>query len=448
MATEADARAPIAPGRLPLVGHTVSMLRGPVRFLTSLRDHGDVVRIFLGPLPVYVVTTPELAWRLLSTDAGHFDKGVVFDKMRPLFGDGLATSNGAFNQRQRRMVLPAFSRTRIAGYSETTTTALARELADEWRPGQVVAVDQRMQDLALSIAGRTLFSTALGDDVLAEIRRSIPIMLENVLVRAFSPRVVEKLPIPGNRRFDAAAARLRKVIPEAIEAARATGADHGDLLSTLLLARDEDTGEAMTDEQVRDEVVTILTTGAETTAVALAWFFHEIARDPEIERRFHAEIDEVLGGRPVTFADLPRLEYTQRIINEVLRRTPPLILMRRAREDVELGGVRIPKGTEVAVSQHTLHQNPDLFPDPARFDPDRWLPERSAALPKGAYIPFGAGARFCPGHFFAQTEIAIVAATVGARWRLVPVPGKRVYAKVKATMQPNQLPMTVMPRVT
>ncbi|SDM80407.1 cytochrome P450 [Allokutzneria albata] len=438
--------APVVPGRLPLLGHTVPMLRGPVRFLASLREHGEIVRIFLGPLPVYLVTTPELAWQVLAGEADKFDKGIVFDKMRPLFGDGLATSNGAFNQRQRRMVLPAFGRARIEGYTESTITALAAELSASWRPGQVVEVDQRMQDLALGIAGRTLFSTELGEDVLAEIRRSIPIMLENVLVRAFSPRLVEKLPIPANRRFDAAAARLRTAIPAAIEAARADGTDHGDLLSTLLLATDPETGESMTDEQVHDEVITILTTGAETTAVALAWFFHEIARQPEIERRFHAEIDEVLGGNPVTFADLPKLEYTQRIINEVLRRTPPVILMRRTREDVEIGGVPIPKGTEVAVSQHTLHRNPEFYPDPERFDPDRWLPERVAQLPRGAYIPFGAGARFCPGHFFAQTEIAVVAATIGARWRLVPVPGKRVYAKVKATMQPNQLPMTAIPR--
>ncbi|MCK2240607.1 MULTISPECIES: cytochrome P450 [unclassified Crossiella] len=436
----------VVPGRLPLLGHTLSLLRKPLPFLTSLPAHGEVVQIFLGPLPVYMVTSPELALRLLAIDADKYDKGIVFDKMRPLFGDGLATSNGAFNQRQRRMVLPAFARGRVAAYAESTISCLAQDLADSWTEGQQVALDARMQDLVLTIAGRTLFAADLGAEVLAEIQRSIPIMLENVLIRAFSPRLVEKLPIPGNRRFDEAAARLRAVIPAAIITARTQGGDHGDLLSVFLAARDEDTGEAMTDEQIQDEVVTILTTGAETTSVALAWFFHEIAVNPEIERRFHAELDEVLEGHPVTFEDLPKLEYTQRIVNEILRRTPPIILMRRAREDVELGGVRIPAGSEVAVSQHTLHQDPRWFTDPGRFDPDRWTPERMAALPKGAYIPFGAGARFCPGHFLAQTEIAMVAATIGARWRLVPVPGKRVYPKVKATMQPNQLPMTVHSR--
>lgn len=436
------------PGRVPLLGHTVPLLRDPLKFFTSLPAHGEVVKIRLGPLPVHVVTTPELAWQVLATDADKFDKGLVFDKMRPLFGDGLATSNGEFNRRQRRLVMPAFGRTRIAGYAEHTITKLAAELVDAWRPGEVVEFDKRMQDLVLTVAGQTLFSTALGEQALAEIRHSIPVMLKYVLIRAFSPKFVEKLPIPANRRFDAAAARLREVIGETVVAARKDGADHGDLLSMLLLARDEDTGEGMSDRQVHDEVITILTTGAETTAVALAWFFHELGQHPDVERRFHAEVDDVLGGRPARFEDLPELGYTNQIVNEIVRRTPPLILMRRAREDVELGGIAIPAGSEVAVSQHTLHRDPRWFPEPDRFDPDRWAPGRAAELPKGAYIPFGAGARLCPGHVFAPTEIGIVAATIGARWRLVPVPGKKVYAQIKATMQPNRLPMTVVPRTT
>jgi cytochrome P450 len=436
------------PGRWPVLGHTVPLLRDPLKLFTSLPAHGDVVELRLGPLPVHVVTTPELSWQVLATDAEKFDKGLVFDKMRPLFGDGLATSNGELNRRQRRLVMPAFGRTRIAGYADTTITKLADELVSSWQPGEVVQFDKRMQDLVLTIAGQTLFSTALGDDALAEIRRSIPIMLKYVLIRAFSPKFVEKLPIPANREFDAAATRLREVIGETVVTARKEGADHGDLLSMLLLARDEDTGEGMSDRQVHDEVITILTTGAETTAVALAWFFHELGQHPEVERRFHAEVDDVLGGRPARFEDLPDLVYTHQIVNEIVRRTPPLILMRRAREDVELGGATIRAGSEVAVSQHTLHRDPRWFPDPDRFDPDRWAPGETAQLPKGAYIPFGAGARLCPGHVFAPTEIGIVAATIGARWRLVPVPGKKVRAQLKATMQPNRLPMTVVPRGT
>lgn len=325
----------------------------------------------------------------------------------------------------------------------------ASDLVTSWQPGQVVAVDKRMEDLALTLVGRTLFSTELGRDAIAEAQRSMPILTKYLAIRAFSPSVVERIPIPPNRRFDEAAARFRHVVAEVIAAARAEGKDHGDLLSMLLLARDEDTGEGMSDEQVHDEIVTILTAGTETTAVALTWFFHELGQHPEVQRRFHAEIDQVLGGRmasDLSLADIPQLEYTQRIITEVLRKYPLLILMRRARTEVNLGGVHIQPGTEVALSQYALHHDPQLYPDPARFDPDRWLPDRAARLPKGAFIPFGAGVHHCPGYSFAETEIAIVAATVAARWRLVPVAGKPVRPKLTVTMHPNRLPMITVPR--
>jgi cytochrome P450 len=433
---------------LPLLGHTMSLLDRPFSFLSSLRSHGEVVRIYLGPLPVYLVTTPELAWQVLAIDADKFDKGMVFDKIRPLFGNGILNSDGDFHRRQRRLVQPAFHRKQIAGYVQTMATAAA-DLVESWRPGDVVAVDKRMENLALTIVGRALFSTDLGRHVVAEAQRSMPILAKYVIVRAFSPTLVERLPIPANRRFDEAATRFRRVVAEVIAAARAEGKDHGDVLSMLLRARDEITGEGMSDQQVHDEVVTILTAGSETTAVALAWFFHEVGQHPEIEQRFHAEIDQVLAGRPASdlgLDDIPKLEYTDRIISEVLRKYPLLILMRRARTDLDLGGVRIPRGTEVALSQYAIHHDPSLYPEPARFDPDRWLPDRAARLPNGAFIPFGAGVRHCPGHSFARTEIAIVAATVAARWRLVPVAGKPVHPKLSTTMRPNRLPMIAVPR--
>ena len=447
-ARSGDSIAPVVPGRLPLLGHTMSLLNRPLGFLSSLRAHGEVVRIYLGPLPVYLVTSPELTWQVLATDADKFDKGMVFDKIRPLFGNGVLNSNGEFHRRQRRLVQPAFHRKQIAGYVDIMARA-ASDLIESWRPGDVVAVDKRMENLALTIVGRALFSTELGRRVITEAQRSMPILAKYVIVRAFSPTLVERLPILANRRFDEAAARFRRVVTGIIAAARAEGTDHGDVLSMLLQARDEDTGDGMSDQQIHDEVVTILTAGSETTAVALAWFFHELGQHPQIEQRFHAEIDHVLAGRPVGHLgldDIPRLEYTDRIISEVLRKYPLLILMRRARTDVELGGVPIPRGTEVALSQYGLHHDSSLYPEPARFDPDRWLPDRASKLPNGAFIPFGAGVRHCPGHSFARTEIAIVAATVAARWRLVPVAGKPVRPKLTTTMRPNQLPMIAMPR--
>ena len=240
----------------------MSLLTRPFRFLSLLRSYGEVVRIYLGLLPVYLVTTPELAWQVLATDAGRFDKGTILDKVRPLFGNGLANSNGDFYRRQRRLVQPAFHRKQIAGYVQTMART-ASDLIESWRPGQIVAVDKRMEDLALTVVGRTLFSTELGQDVIAEVQRSMPALIKYVPVRALSPKLVERLPIPANRRFDEAAARFRRVVAEVIGAAR-RGKDHGDLLSMLLLARDEDTGEGMSDQQVHDEVVVARSSGRQS----------------------------------------------------------------------------------------------------------------------------------------------------------------------------------------
>jgi cytochrome P450 len=436
---------PVAPGRLPVLGHTVSMLRQRFGFTAALHRHGELVKVYLGSMPAYFVTGPELTHRILVTEGGKFSKGAMFDKFRPFLGNGLVLSNGAFHLRQRRMIQPDFHRDRIARYTETMVRA-ATALTESWQPGEVRAIDEDMQGLAVTIVGETLFSTELGAQAIAEARRSIPVIIKEGMVRALSPALVEKLPIPNNRRFDEAIARMRAIVLDLIANWHADRTDHGDLLSMLLLARDEDTGEAMTDRQVHDEVLTFLTAGVETTALALAWAFHEIARRPAVARRLLAEVEEVLAGRPATFEDLARLSYTKRVVNEVLRMYPIWILMRRATTEVDLGEVRIPAGAEVILSPHAMHFDERFHDEPDRFDPDRWQPERAAELPKGAFIPFGAGNRQCVGNVFAQTEITIVLATVLARWRLVPVPGRTVRVRFTSAAYPSQLPMTAVPR--
>jgi cytochrome P450 len=222
--------------------------------------------------------------------------------------------------------------------------------------------------------------------------------------------------------------------------------DHGDLLSMLLLAQDIDTGTGMNDQQVHDEVMTMLVGGIETTALALAWTCHELARHPEVEARVHAEVDEVLAGRTPTFADLDNLVYLKQVVNEVLRMYPVWFLMRRTLAPVELGDTVLPEGAEVIFSPHALHHDPASFEDPHRFDPDRWSPERAATIPKGAFVPFGAGTRQCVGNLFAQAEIVITVATIAARWRLVPVPGKPVRVRFTSAAYPKGLLMTAVPR--
>ncbi|ONI91046.1 cytochrome P450 [Actinosynnema sp. ALI-1.44] len=435
---------PIAPGRWPVLGHTPSLLRRQFRFTSSLAGLGDVVKVYLGPLPTHVVTRADLVHQVLVTDGRKFDKGIMFDRFRPYFGNGIAMSNGSFHDSQRRLVQPAFHVTRIARYT-AVMSQVAQATAESWQPGQVIAFDDAMQEMAVTIVGQTLFATQLGGAAIAEAQRSLPVVIKYGMVRALSPGFVARLPIPANRAFDDAISRLRRIVLDVIAEGRAQRADRGDVLSMLLTAEDADTGEGMTDQQVYDEVVTLLTGGIETTALALSWMFHQLARHPEVERRWHEEID-ALDGRPVTHADLPQLVYTNHIAREILRMYPIWLLMRRTNTDVRLGDLTIPPLTEVTISPHALHHDPRYFPDPDRFDPDRWNPAHAAPPPPGAYIPFGDGGRKCIGNHFALAEIAVAATAIGARWRMVPVPDKTVRVKVTGAAYPSQLPMTVVAR--
>jgi cytochrome P450 len=318
------------------------------------------------------------------------------------------------------------------------------DLLAGWRPGEVRQLEADMQGLAVTIVGESLFSTEIDQKAIAEARRSVFVIIKNGILRALSPGFVEKLPIPANREFDEAIARMRAIVHEVIESRRDDDTDHGDLLSTLLTARDQETGEPMTGEQVFDEVITLLTAGIETTALALAWIFHEIAADPEVERRVLAEVDEVLAGRRITIDDVPRLTYVGQVAQEVLRKYPLWLVMRRTAEEVRLGDAVLPAGTEVILSPHTMHHDPAHFPDPERFDPDRWTPERAKQLPKGAFVPFGGGIHQCIGNHFALTEIAIVVATVFSRHRLVP--DRPVRTRFTNAAYPSDLMMKVVPR--
>ncbi|MGM1065488.1 cytochrome P450 [Saccharothrix sp. Mg75] len=434
---------PAAPGRLPLLGHTAALLGQRLAFTAKLRSRGPVVRVYLGKLPVYFVTTAELAHQVLTAETDRFDKGVFVDKLRGVFGDGLVSTNGEFYRRQRRMIQPAFHRGPLRVYSGMMGE-LASDLANSWRPGQVVALDEVMQDFAISVVGRTLFSREFGPGVAAEVRAHVPVLIRLGVARALSPAVLERLPVPANRRFDEALAHVHRVVDDVVDSARG---ERQDLLSALLSARDGVTGEPMSRRQVRDEVVTLLTAGTETTGITLSWLFHELARNPDVERRVHAEVDEVLAGRPVATADdVARMPHLRRVVTEVLRAYPLWLTLRRTNTAVSLGGVDLPAGTEVGLSPHALHHDPRYHADPERFDPDRWLPERADALPKGAYVPFAGGLHHCPGHAFAHLEVAIATATLAARWRLAPVPGKPVRPRVIGLLYPNRLPMTVLSR--
>lgn len=446
-AAAADLRSvPRAPGRIPLLGHAWPLLRRPLDFLRGLRDTGELVRVDLGTMPVYFATSPQLLHELLVLRVHDFDKGRFFDRARILVGDGLVTAGEEVHRRHRRLMQPMFHRDRIAAYMETMATR-ARAVADGWQPGQTVALDQELYDYAVTTLSETMFSTEIDQAAADAVRHDVPVLIKYALVRAVAPAAFDRVPVKANRAFDKASARLRGVIDDLIAAAHARGRHDGpDLLSTLLAARDADTGESLTDVEVRDELVTIMFAGTETTATTLSWLFHEIAHAPDVEARLLAEIDAVVGDGPIGMVQLAKMEYLNRVIDEVTRLHAVPLLMRRTIRDVDFGGFHLPAGTEIAFSLYATHQDRRVHDDPQRFDPDRWLPEKRAERPRETHIPFGAGTRKCIGDTYARTEIAIAVATILRRWRLRPQPGVAVKEVAAAVAHPNRLPMIPEPR--
>ncbi|MFG3496508.1 cytochrome P450 [Streptomyces sp. NPDC047928] len=440
------ASPPRAPGAVPLLGHAWKLWRDPLGFLKSLRDSGDLVQVDLGTMPVYIATSAELVHEVTVRQARSFEKGRLFDRLRPLAGNGLATANGEVHRRHRRLIQPMFHPQRISMYAAVMSDN-ARALADSWTPGQEIEMEQAMAQYAIETLASTMFSTDIGLPAVVAVRENLPVVLKNMLIRAASPKILDRLPIPANRDFDAAAARLREVIDEVVATTRRSGrTGHNDLLSVLLDAQDAETGESLSDSEVRDELSTILFAGAETTASTLSWTFHELALHPDVEEQLVAEIQEVVGDRPVAIEDVPKLTAVRRVLDEVIRLHGVTLLMRRATAPVELGGYSFPEGTEIAFSLYALHRDPRLYTEPDRFDPDRWLPERKAAIERQAYIPFGAGNRKCIGDAFVWTEATIALATILARWRLRPVPGHTPKEVASAVAHPDRMPMTVVPR--
>jgi cytochrome P450 len=435
-----------APGAVPLLGHALTLWRDPLEFVQSLRGHGDLVRVDLGRLPVYVATTPELVQEITVTQARSFEKGRFFDRLRPLAGNGLANADGEVHRRHRRMVQPMFSKERIHSYSHTMRRN-AEAMADSWTPGQVVDVQQAMAEYAIETLADTMFSTEMGLPAVEAVRKNLPVLLKNLLIRAASPKFLDRLPIRANRDFDRAATQLRSVIDEVVaQARRDGGSDRSDLLTLLLAAQDEDSGQGLTDTEVRDELSTVMFAGAETTASALAWAFHELVARPDIEEQIVAEIRAAVGEGPVTIADVPKLPSIRRVVDEVLRLHGVTLLMRRTTVPVQLGRHRLPAGTEVAFSLYALHRDPTVYENAESFDPDRWLPERRAAVARHAYIPFGAGNRKCIGDQFVWTEATIAIATVLQRWKLSPAPGHTPKEVASAVVHADRIPMTVSPR--
>ncbi|MFI1733379.1 cytochrome P450 [Streptomyces acidicola] len=431
---------PVAPGKLPLIGHAVPLIRNRLAFIQRLRTYGPIVRVTVGPKTLTVVNSPELMHKMLTSQADQFTKGLLFEKLK-LFGkDALPVAEGKPHLRRRRMMQPAFHREQIAGYV-TTMRDTVEPYVTSWHDGTPLDLKTEMQLMTQGVVMSALFSSSPEREPAHTILHSVDTVFRTAIQRALMPvSALERLPIRRNRKAKAAATALRGAVADIITEHRTNPDAYDDIVSLLLTAQDE-TGATLPDDEILSEVTGLLAAGSETTAVVLAWLFHELGRNPDLERQLHEEVDPVLAEGPLTVDRISRLPFTRRLVSETLRLySPAWLVTRRTIAPVTLGEFSLPAGEDVIWSAYALHRDPGLYPDPLRFDPDRWLPERPQP-PKGAFIPFGSGKRMCMGDAFAWTEATIITAMVASRWRLRPVPGSTVRPVGAITTHPSSLRM-------
>lgn len=440
---------PPGPSNLPIVGNLHTFRLNPLQFLTkTAREYGDLAYFRLGPQHAYLLNHPDFVRHILVTNQGNFTKSRALQRSKILLGEGLLTSEGQHHTQQRRLVQPGFHRDRLASYARVMSDYAVR-LRERWKPGATIEVSHEMMRLTLSIVGKTLFSADIEASA-SQIGEAMTNVLKmfHLLMMPFS-EYIEKLPLPSMRRFEKARAHLNATIYSLIRERRESKADTGDLLSMLLLARDDETnGAQMIDQQVRDEALTLLLAGHETTAQALTWTWYLLSQNPECERLMHDEVDSVLEGRAPAFDDLPRLPYTEMIFAESLRLYPPAWgVSRKAKEDFNLGSARIPAQSICILSPYVTHRDARWFPNPERFDPQRWTPEARESRPKFCYFPFGGGARVCIGERFAWMEGVLVLAALAQKWKLRLVEPQRVEPLALITLRPKHgVQMIVEPR--
>ena len=434
------ARAPLPPGPKghPILGVMPEFNRDTLRFITRCRDYGDVVRARFLYVTAYFLFHPNDIEYVVSTNAKNFVKAMSLRSnfFQRLVGNGLLTSEGEVWKRQRRLAQPAFHRQRISAYVDVMIDYTERMIST-WREGEIRDIHRDMMRLTLEIVVRTLFNADVSQDA-DKVGRVLSQIVKPFASQATIKWILDnRLPTTSHRRFHREAQEIDDIVYRIIAERRARGLDQGDLLSMLLGAQDED-GSQMTDKQLRDEVMTIFLAGHETTALTLSWTWYLLGQNPAVEERFHAELDEVLGGRLPAMEDLQRLKYTELIVREAMRLYPPAYgLGREAIEECEIGGFRVPRKTQVFMFQWVTQRDPRFFPEPDAFQPERWTEEFANGLPKYAYFPFGGGPRFCIGNTFATMEILLVLATIGQRLRLSLAPDHPVSILPAMSLRPK-----------
>jgi len=419
---------PRGPKNLPVVGHLRAFRAHPIDFLMKMaREYGDLPYFRLGPQHVYLVNHPDLVREVLVTNQANFTKSRALQRARVLLGEGLLTSEGQFHLRQRRLVQPAFHRERLTAYASVMSDYGVR-LRDRWKAGSTLDVSHEMMRLTLAVVGKTLFSAEVEEEA-SEIGEALTTVLKmfRMLMMPFS-EYLEKLPLPSVRRFDRARARLDQTIYGLIHERRRSGEDTGDLLSMLLLAHDEEAdGSGMTDQQVRDEALTLFLAGHETTANALTGpgicFRKILSASGGCTKKSTPSWLAALRACPIC----PNCGIQKLVFAEAMRLYPPAwAIGRMSKGPFELGGIKIAGKSICIVSPYVMQRDSRWFPDPERFDPERWTPEARDARPKFSYFPFGGGARVCIGERFAWMEGVLMITAIAQKWKLKLAPDQRV----------------------
>ncbi|GAC1554664.1 MAG: hypothetical protein NVS2B7_30650 [Herpetosiphon sp.] len=425
---------------LPLIGNVLDIRRDLLAFLLRVSGEcGDIGVFHFGRRPIVLVNGPEYVAAILVEQSDKLQKTPrARSLLRTMLGHSLITQERSAHKRQRRLVAPAFQHRRIATYAEVITT-YTTTIRDAWADQSTIDIVQELLRLTLWISGKTLFNA----DILREAPELHAAMTTTLRYGAALASTLLPIPVswptPASRRFRTALTRLDQTLFPLIAERRISGHDHGDLLSMLLQTRDADDGTALTDQEVRDESLALFVAGHENTAFALAWAWVLVLQHPAVYARLQAEVNQVLAGRPPTVDDLHHLPYTAQVFKEALRLYPPAyILNREAVEPIALpDGRYLPVGTAIGISPYTLHRRSDTFPDPQRFDPDRWSPEREALLPRYAYLPFGAGPHICIGNHYAMMEGQLILATLAQHVLFDLAPNQKIVPEALVTLRPH-----------
>jgi cytochrome P450 len=433
---------PPGPKGVPVIGNSGQYAKDPFEFITAVEEaYGDIAHFELGPIDTYMITNPADIERVLVTDDAKYRKPKFQDDaIGDLLGEGLLMSEGETWRKQRELAQPSFLMSRLSALSDLMVDYTAEMLAD-WEDGGVVNVHLEMARLTVKIIVEAMFGATIDDERVRVVQENLEPLGSRFEPNPFRFAIPDWAPTRENREYRKALSTIEEVVWDLIDEREGTQYGDGeekpmDLLSVLLRARDR--GE-QTDENLRDEMVTMLLAGHDTTALTLTYTWYLLSQHRDVEERVHAELDGLLGGERPTFGDVRAMEYTEAVLNEAMRLYPPVYtIFREPQVDVRLGGYRVPEGSAVMLSQWAVHRSPRYWDAPLTFDPDRWLDERADKRHRFAYFPFGAGPRFCIGKQLSMLEARLILGTVCQEYRLEYLRDEPFDLRGSLTMHPRQ----------